>query len=429
MEKTRNATGLPLTAGAQGALIPDITSEQRRLLSEAGTMTTAEAELRDLYDTFGADVVKTLFPEFNARTNERNPGPETMCAELQKMVASVLLEFAREPWTRSRGTMLLKALLNKMLQASMIGPVIERLPGYTPVLPLVLMTAAPKDFQETRNGIDPLEYEDPIDRGEAYNFDPEGGGAMAVPIEGNRTTIYPYFKATPRHTLSFWEWAKRQIKPILHVKRKIFQELAKGWDEDLLTHFDDVVPDGSLYSGHASHTESITNAADAVTHSVFKTAAKHLRHTGSGTKHIAVPGYALTDPLAVDDIENWGTDVWTEIEVSEAVKTGWSISDESLRTGKKVYGFEILQTPLELGLANRKVRFFGRKEQVGYFIPVTVNGKRLHVNVAPMSGDDPDFNALRNVTTPPGYTFYIEAWQGGALQIVNPYALSMISHS
>ncbi len=314
----------------------------------------------------------------------------------------------------------------------MVGPVIERLPSYVPFLPLVLMRTASKDFHQAKNGLDPLEFEDPIDRGEAYNFDPEnGGGPRVVEIAGNRTTIYPYFKQTPRHALTFWEWANRQIKPIVIKKRHLTQELAKGWDDDLITHFDAVLPNTTLYDSHPTHIRTIANAVNAVTQDEFRRGAKLIEHTdsASGLIHTAVPGFALCDILALDDIERWGTDVWTEFEVSDFAKRGFTAQQEGLVTGKVLYNYTLLKTPIETSSTNRKVRYFARKEQVGYFIPITINNKRLQITIAPVIDNEPDWNAVRNTTTPPGGTFTMEAWEPGAIQIINPYAISKINHA
>ena len=403
-------------------------NEMQRNLQAAGEMRQVELELRDISDQFPG-ILSAMFPEKDPVTGVALGAPAEQASELSKRIAGVLLAFLSEPYAGSRGAMGLENMMQTMLQASMVGPVVERLPAYTSFIPLVLMTAPSKDFHEARNGIDPLEYEDPITREEAYNYDPEGGGSQVVEISGNRTTIYPYFKQTPKHSLSFWEWAKRQIQPIVIKKRQILQELAKGWDDDLITHFDAVVPNGTLYSAHTTHIKTISNADDAVTQAVFQEAGRFIQHTeSSGTVHTAVPGNALCDIKAVYDIENWGTDAWTEIETSDYVKNPWTVFNETLLVNKRVAGYNLLQTPVETSANNRKVRFFARKEQVGYFIPITVNGKRIHVSIGPTSGNDPDIAQVRNVTTPPGYTFTIQAFDGGAMQIVNPYALAKINH-
>ena len=231
--------------------------------------------------------------------------------------------------------------------------------------------------------------------------------------------------------MTFWEWSKRQIKPIVIKKRQIMQELNKGWDDDLITHFDAVIPNASRYSSHATHIVTINNADNAVTQTVFEEAARLIEHTDStsGTIHTAVEGFALCDVRALRDIEKWGTDVWTPNEVSEFVKRGFTNQHEALITGKVLYNYNLLKTPIETSGINWKVRFFARKEQVGYFIPVTVNNKRVHVTIGPTIGNDPDVNAVRNVTTPPGYTFTMEAWQGGAIQIINWFGISKINHT
>jgi hypothetical protein len=412
-------------------LMKAVTSEMQNDLLAADTMSSVEEELIDLQDSYGWDFVAAMFPKEDRKTGKQLGSVEEQCRRLKASIAQVLLEFAKAPYVGSPALAKFENVLEMGLQASMIGPVIERLPAYSPFMPLVLMTAGPKVYQDTQNGINPIEYEDPIDRGEAYNFSPEADGPMVVEIAGGRTTINPYFKQTPRHALTFTEWAKRQIKPIVIKKRQLMQELNKGWDDDLITHFDAVVPDGTLYTAHSTHIQTITNNANQVTQDAFRTGARFIRHTDSaaGTVHIAPPGYALCDPLAIDDIEAWGTDVWTEESVEDFVTRGFGQRwDETLNVGKKLYGYSLLQTPIETGAANRRVRFFARKERVGYFIPVTVNNKRVHVNIAPTVGNDPDFNAIRNVSAPPGYTFYMEAWNGGAIQIINAFAVSMINH-
>lgn len=404
-----------------------IDGEARKMLSAAieGDMSGVEAELTDLSDSFGTEFVKYMFPEGKGTWEDQ--------AKVQKQaIGQIVANFFDNPASGGAANAAFCKLFERSLSASMVGPVIERLPAYVPFLPIVLMRAPSKDFHQAKNGLDPLEYEDPIDRGEAYNFDPEGGGGpRVVEISGNRTTIYPYFKQTPRHALTFWEWANRQIKPIVIKKRHLTQELAKGWDDDLITHFDAVVPNATLYSSHATHIRTINNADNAVTQNEFRLAARLIEHTdsASGTIHTAVEGFALCDIKALHDIEQWGTDVWTEVEVSEFTKRGFTTQHEALVTNKVLYNYNLLKTPIETSSTNRKVRFFARKEQVGYFIPVTTNNKRIHVNIGPTVGDDPDVNAVRNVTTPPGSTFTMEAWQGGAIQIINPYAISKINHA
>ncbi len=432
--KLQTISSVPV--GIQAAIgtpcIADVTSEQEQNLLAAAEMGNVELELQDLQDSFGSEWLKAKFPEKDLFTGKPLGSMEQQCKALKAHIAGILLEFAQNPTAGSSGLLKWQNLLEQGLQASMVGPVIERIPAYTPFKTLVLMQAAPKRYEDTQNGLDPLEYEDPIEVGEAYNFVPESTGPMVVEVLGNRTTINPYFKVTPRHALTFSEWTQRQIKPIVIKKRQLQQELNIGWDNDLVAHFDAVVPDSSLYDSHNTHIESITNNANQVTRAKFQTAARKIRHTdsASGTVHIAPPGFALCDPLAIDDIENWGTDVWTEEEVSDFVQKGFGQRwDETLNVGKKLDGFSLLQTPVRLAANNRRVRFFAVREQVGYFIPVTVNNRRTHVTIGPTVGNDPDVGKVRDVTTPPGYTFTMEAWEGGAIQIINHFSLAKINHS
>lgn len=431
--KLQTTSSIPggLQAAVGTPCIQNVTTEQTQNLLAAAEMSNVEAELRDLQDTWGSDFLDTMFPKEDRFTGKPLGSMEEQCKALKAHIAGILLEFAQNPTAGSSGLLKWQNLLEQGLQASMVGPVIERIPAYTPFKTLVLMQAAPKAYEDTQNGLDPLEYEDPIEVGEAYNFVPESTGPMVVEVTGNRTAINPYFKITPRHALTFSEWTKRQIKPIVIKKRQLQQELNIGWDNDLVTHFDAVVPDGTLYSTHSTHITSITNNANQVTKAKFQTGARLIRHTdsGTGTVHIAPPGFALCDPLAIDDIENWGTDVWTEEEVSDFAKKGFGQRwDETLNVGKKLYNYSLLQTPIRLAANNRRVRFFAVREQVGYFIPVTVNGRRTHVTIGPTVGNDPDVGRVRDVTTPPGYTFTLEAWEGGAIQIINHFALSKVNH-
>ena len=424
----------PLIPGVSG--IQDLRAEIVTGLTNTGQMTTAEAELSEL-EGMHPGIVSRLFPESEKPSGMSYDEYATRsAAKLQKVVAQKLLNLAAQPGVNSPAALEFQELLDRAIapsiSAGLIGEPIERLPGYQSFKELCLITTGAKDFYNARSGIDPLEYEDPMARSEAYNFDPEGGGSRTVAVEGNRTTVYPYFKETPKHVLSFWEWAKRQIKPIVYLKKQILQELAKGWDDDLITLFDATVPDGTLYSSHPTHITTITNADGAVTYDTFVSTAKFLLHvdSSSGTVHAATPGVALCDVNALFDIRDWGTDVWTDEEVSQFDKDGFGVKyDESLVVGKRISGFSLLQTPIQQSGVNRKVRFFGAKLQVGYWIPITIQGKRIVTQGAPMQGNDPDWSAIRNVATPPGFTFTIQAWMGGALHIANPYALAMINHS
>lgn len=387
-------------------------------------MSNVVDELTDLSDSYGTNHLEFMFPkEFGTW--------EEQAKKRKKIIAEIVYAYIEDQSQDGVAQHAFEHLMERSLSASMIGPVIERLPTYVPFMPLVLMRSASKDFHEARNGLDPLEFEDPIDRGVAYNYDPESIGAQVVEIAGNRTTIFPYFKSTPRHALTFWEWSKRQIKPIVIKKRHMSQELAKGWDDDLITHFDAVVPNGTLYSSHPTHIETINNADNAVTQTKFRDAARLIEHSDStsGTIHTAVEGFALVDIKALHDVEAWGTDVWTELEVSEFARRGFTNQQEALVTNKVLYNYNLLKTPIETSSTNRKVRFFARKEQVGYFIPVTVNGKSMNVNIGPTINNDPDVNRVRNTTTPPGGTFTMEATQGGAIQIINHFAISKINHA
>jgi hypothetical protein len=420
------AAGQPMfTAGVPSEIQYNLRQIINGGITDAEVRRNVENELADLVDSYGLEYVKGLFPETKGAMEEQ-------CLAVKKGVAQTVHAFHEAPYAGSPAVLAMQNMLESGLQASLVGQPIERLPAYESFIPICLMTSSAKDFTAARNGTDPIEYEDPIGRSTAFNFDPENGGGVRVEeISGNRSTIYPYHKITPRHTLSFWEWNTRQIKPIVIKKRQLTQELAKGWDDDLITHFDAVVPNGTLYSSHPTHTETINNAANAVTQTKFKDAARLIEHvdSASGIAHTAIPGVALCDILALRDIEAWGSDVWTEIEVSDYAKNAYAKIGESLRTGKRLYEYALIKTPIETSSTNRKVRFFGRKEQVGVFVPVTVNGRRLHVNIGPMSGQDPDVNALRSVTAPPGYTFYMEAWNSGAIQIINPYAISRLNHT
>ncbi len=321
------------------------------------------------------------------------------------------------------------------IQASLVADPIQWVPDYTPFMPYLLKRTPPKDFYMITSGQDTLQYETPISRGTAINFDPQSMPATkAIEITGSSGTILPYFKSSPRKTLRFWEWAQRLIQLPLYMKSHVLQELAEGWDTDLITLFDAAVPDGTLYSSHSTHIVTITNAAGNVTWDKWNDAAAKFRHTdsASGTLHIAVPGFALADIEALNDIEyTWGNDYWTDVEVSEIVKMGWgnNRNSEGLVTGKKISGFNILQTPLKMSAANRKVRFFPRAEQYGYFVPITLQGKNIFTSIGPMKGNDPDFEAMQNTLEPPGFTFFVQATQVGAMQVCGYLHSSKINHA
>lgn len=398
----------------------------KRILARAEEDKEVEAEMEEL-ELLEPGILDHMFPTEDHK-GRKLPSKFEQCKALRASIANELGIFADNPFIGARR---IEAMFTKSLQASLIGPPIDWVPDYQPLYPLLLMRSAPKDFKGARSGADPIQYETPISRGEAYNVD-LNGNPQIIEVEGSNATIYPYFKETPAYTLEFYEWAKRLIKPMVIKKRQLIQELNYGWDADLISAFDAAVPDGTLYSAHPTHTTTVVNGAGIITQTTFRTAGRYLMHVDStsGTVHQGIPGAAVCDPLAIFDIEAWGADVWTEVEVSEIAKNGFGVKyDGSVVTGKKVNGFNLLQMPVQHATTGRKVRFFARKQQVGYFVPVTVNGRNMHTRVMPStSGGDPDWDKIRNSNEPPGFAFTIQAWQGGAIQIIGHFNTSIITH-
>jgi len=370
----------------------------------------------------------TLAAMFPASKDKELGTAHERCKRLRAAVAAELGFFMKDP---HRGAMRLGAMMTNTLKASLVGPPIEWMPAYQPIYPLVLMRSAPKDFKAAISGADPIQYETPISRGEAYNVD-LSGQPKTIEVTGSNSTIYPYFKTTPAYTIEFYEWARRLIKPMVVKKRQLIQELNYGWDADLITAFDAAVPDGSLYSGHTTHTKTVSNALGVITQSKFREAGDLLLHadSASGTTHMGVPGVAVCDPLAIRDIRAWGNDVWTEEEVSQIAKNGFGVKyDGSVIVGKNIDGYSLVQMPIEHATVYRKVRFFAQKRQIGYFIPITYQGKNIHVRVMPStSGGDPDWDKISNSQEPPGFNFTMRAHQGGAMQIIGYLNTAMITH-
>ena len=417
-ENITNAPSLTATASDFPMLPVGVDPDKLApMLEKAADIRAAARELDEL-EQWQTGIVATMFPEKDERGRTR----EEQARDLRKYIASVLQSFLEDPF---RGAHNIAQLFTQTLQASLVGPPIDWKPAYQPIYPMVLQRAQAKDWRAARTG-DPIEVAPPITVDTAVNFNPNGNPQI-VKITGSRSTVYPYWKRTNAYTIDFFEWSDRLIQVLAIKKRQLRQELDKSWDDDVISAFDAAVPDGSLYSSHPTHT--VTNTSGTLTAANFKSAARKLIHTDStGTDHEAPPGVALTDPLACFQIRDWGTDEWSEETVDDYARHGFPLKyDGSVVTGMQVEGFSIVRNPR--GGSNMKVRFFPPPQYVGYFVPVTLLGKRTIVRAVPMTGGDPDWEEIRNANTPPGFDFQIEAYEAGAITIPGYLHLGYLNQS
>ncbi len=399
-------------------------------LNDAGTPQRVERELNEL-ETDYRGLAAQLFGAPGASIQDR-------AGAVQLEVKDLMENFLHNPTVGAPGVMAVNDFFTDMLQPSLearlVDQPIEWTGAYQPFYPLVLKKLASHDYKKSTSGEDELWYEDPISVPQAYNFSYQGGGgARVAEITGGKSQILPYFMQTPKYVLDFNEWSKRLIKLPVLMKKKGLQEIDMAIDRDVITGYDAVIPNSSRYDSHNSHIETITNVAGSIPAEVFRTASRYIRHTdsASGTVHSGVPGVALVDMLAYDELENWGTDIFTEEEVSRFSKTGFGTiyTPGQVVTGQKMYGYSLLRTPIEISAANRRVRFFPIPAQYGYYIPITLNGKEMFAHTGPMTGGEPDYgDQIQRTAEPPGMSFYIQISKGLAMQVVGYFFEGMINH-
>lgn len=432
-----------LTAGS-GLLLQLEGTEQRTLLAELE---------RSMEDRAIEMSILELESEFPGMVNVLSPPGEKPAGksrsehifddfrDMTTIMAKKLSNFVAYPYENSASAVAFQDALDLCIQpaggirASLIGEHIDYLPtDYEPFYPLAMNRGRTKDYVAIASGQDSLQYEAPLTFGVAYNFTPGGGpgGSMVQEVSGSNTTLYPYFNATPRYALRLFQWASRLLNCIAAMKARIMRDLDVAKDSDLLTHFDAVIPNGTLYSTHQSHVEAITDTDGACTYDKFMTGSNHAtRHRHStGTPHRIRAGVALCDPEAVDDMQKWGNDQYTEVEVSSIVQNGFGRRYEAggLVLGRTVERWKLLETPIEHATDSRRVRYFGDRRRIGYIGNVSYNNKTLFTKVGPQSGQGIDVNAVQRVTEPPGFTFFVQAWEGLYMQIINHFGLSKLNH-
>ncbi len=358
----------------------------------------------------------------------------------EQLFASRLIAFIGNPHETGAPAKALQDALDltvrpKTLKAGLIGDHIEYLPtDYEPFYALTMKRGRTKAYKNIVNGSDTLQYEAPLAWGTAYNFNPNygPGGSLVQTVTGTTTTIKPYFNGTPRYTLSIFEWASRLINCIMQMKARIVRDLDVALDSDWLTMFDAVVPNGTLYSSHTSHVASVADTDGAVTYDKFMEGAKHAtRHrVSTGTKHRIIPGWALCDPEAVDDMQGWGNDQYTEVETSQMVQNGFGkrYDGGGLVLDRKVDRWKLMETPIEHATDSRRIRYSGDPRRIGFVGSVTFNGKSVYTKVGPQSGQDINVNEVQRVSEPPGAQFFVQGWSGHYMQMINHFGLSKLNH-
>ncbi len=399
-------------------------------LNTAGTPQRVERELNEL-ETDYRGISARLFggPGENIQEN---------VAQAQLEIKDLMLNFLHSPNVGTPGVTAVNNFFTELLQpgikARLVDQPIEWTGAYEPFYPLVLKKLAAHDWKKSASGEDELWYEDPITVTQAYNFSYAApGGARVAEVSGGKSQILPYFIQTAKNVLNFNEWSKRLIKMPILIKKKALQEIDKAIDRDVITGFDAVIPNSSRYDSHNTHISTISNVVDAVTAAVYKEASRKIRHTdsASGTVHSGVPGVALCDMLAYDDIENWGTEIFTPEEVSRFNQNsfGTVYTPGKVVAGTKMRGYSLLRTPIEISTTSRRVRFFPIASQYGYYIPITLNGKEMHAHTGPTTGGEPDYgDRIQRTAEPPGMSFYIQISKGLAMQVVGYFFEGKINH-
>jgi len=161
-----------------------------------------------------------------------------------------------------------------------------------------------------------------------------------------------------------YEWADRQIKPLVIIKKQMTQELDMGVDTQVKLACDNAVPDGTKYSAHTAHITTDSSAAFSLDR--FKATGRFLRHAPT---HRGPKGIALMGPSAVDGAGELGTDDLKPETVEMLTRKGLSQYDPSVVLGLEIDGWSLVEDPLEAD-ASLKTRFYSRPEYVGYYIPV-----------------------------------------------------------
>lgn len=358
----------------------------------------------------------------------------------EQLFASRLIDFIQNPFANGQPAYALQQALDLVvkpsaLKAGLVGDHIEYLPtDYEPFYALMMRRGRSKAYKNIANGSDSIQYEAPLTFGTAYNFNPNGGpgGSLVQAVSGSVTTILPYWNASPRYSLSVFEWASRLLNAIMQMKARVTRDLDVALDSDWLTMFDAVVPNGTLYDNHTSHIATVQDTEGSMTYDKFMEGSRHAtRHREStGTKHRIIQGWALCDPEAIDDMEGWGNDQYTEIETSQFVQNGFGkrYGGAGLVNGRAVNKWKLLETPIEHATDSRRIRFSGDPRRVGYVGSVTFNGKAVFMKVGPQSGQDINVNEVQRQTEPPGFTFFVQANSGHYMQIINHFGISKINH-
>jgi len=318
----------------------------------------------------------------------------------------------------------------KAIQASLVMQPIDYRPPYKAIWPMLLKKGSTKEWYQLSSGADAIEWESPIEVGTAMYWTPGGGNDPAnfVSLTGGKTTAKPFFIKTRAYSLSVFEWGERLIKPIAIKKIQLQMELDKRTDAEVLAAIDAAVPNGTLYSSHATHITADANGAVTLDH--FKEAGRNLIHTAdsTGIQHVGVKSVALCDVKAIWNLEDLGNDDWSEQTVQEFNSQGFPIEyDSGQIAGMKVNGWSIVQNPA--ATTTFKIRYVGRPDQVGMVIPVTFQGKNIVTRNVPLIDGSPDFVQINQSNTPPGFEFWIEAFQSMAIVVPGWYNLAQLNQT
>jgi len=392
------------------------------LLERAGNMQYVEEELREI-DLDEPGLVASLFPDKIG--DEEMPHPAIQLRARRQKAAKAIEMFMLNP---PRGAWMVSDIFSIPLtsfgglKASLIGPPINWNPVYQPIYALGLMRAATRAWKPLMEGSESLEYEDPINVGIAVTHNINGNPIVEY-ITGGKTKIYPMWLRTMAYTVDVMEWAVRLTKTVVTKQRQFRQELDKGMDDQFLTLFDAAVPDGSTIKDPVDDTifhpeHIVTDTSGALTFANFKKAGRYLLHTAStGTAHNAPVGTAVVDPAAVFNLEDEGTDEWTESTTEWFNTNDFGIDYTRSNIVPKITpkGYTLARNPRATSTLN--ARFLPPKEYAGYFVPVSFQGRRTWVRTEAMVGQDPAFGQIRQTSMPPGFQFRIAAWECFAMAI------------
>jgi len=327
-------------------------------------------------------------------------------------------------------SILTQARSRKAIQASLVMQPIDYRPPYKAIWPMLLKKGSTKDWYQLTSGADAIEWESPIEVGTAMSWRPGGGvdPANFMQLSGSKTSAKPFFIKTRAYSLSVFEWGERLIKPIAIKKIQLQMELDKRLDTEVLAAIDAAVPNGTLYSSHATHITA--DAGGAVTAAHFKEAGRNLVHTAdsTGIQHVGVASVALCDVKTIWDISDWGNEEWDEQTVQAFNTQGFPIEyDSGQVAGIKVDRWSLAQNPF--ATTTFKIRFVGRPDQVGMVVPVTFQGKNIVTRNVPLIDGSPDFVQISQSNTPPGFEFWIEAYQALAIVIPGWYNLAQLNQT